>query len=630
MSRRFTLFCSLVIGVFLSFLFFQENECTELIFSRDSGFYETPFLLELQAPVGTSIYYTLDGSIPDENAILYTEPIAIDDATKHENVHCLRTDVVWRSFTTSDIMDNGSIDPIYKVPDHLIDKCTIIRAAYKDADGNFSDTKTASYFVDFNCKNGYEGINILSIVTDPQNLFDYETGIYVFPFGLRSTANYMESGMEWERDAAIQIFNPQKELLLSQNCGIRIQGGVNRERLPKGLNLYAREQYSGEGRFYLNLFDTNYMPDAVTLFNSGEDAMAKCRDVLAARLTAGRNFATMNYEPYAMFLDGEYWGFYWLTEKYDDAYFEHYYGVDDDNVIMIKAFTLAEGEEDDYAFYTDMMDYISTADLTIPENYAHACSMIDIQSYIDYYTAEIYLSHNRDWPYYNEGLWRVRQPKDNGYEDGKWRWFLYDVNCALVHPEADTLSTTLEVSEMFSNLCRNEDFKRQFVTTFMDLANTNFAKENVDHAIAECLDQMQSPMETHLRRFFAFENNNRFLEEVDYIQNFFDNRRKYITRYLKDDLTLAGPLVPVTIEVDNASAGDIIINTSKITFDETCRWNGEYYTDYPIVLTAAAKDGYRFAGWSDSDGHWDENNSIEVRLPEDGYCVKAFFEPLAP
>ena len=628
MNRRFVLAFLLIICGCMSFLILHENENTpmELVFTKEAGFYEEPFFLELLAPVGTSIYYTLDGSVPDENAALYTEPILIDDATGHENVHCMRTDVVWRSFTHSDIMDNGSIDPVYKVPDYLIDKCTVIRAAYKDADGNFSAVKTASYFIGFNCKSGYDGVNILSVSTDPQNLFDYETGIYVFPFGLRNTANYMESGIAWERDASIQIFDSQRELILNQDCGIRIQGGVNRERLPKGLNLYAREQYSGSGRFYFDLFDTEYIADAITLFASGEDAMSKCRDVLASRLTAGRNFAVMHYKPYVMFLDGEYWGFYWLTEKYNDVYFEHYYDVDDDNVVMIKAFTLAEGEENDFMLYTDMMEYISNTDMSIPENYARACEMIDIQSFIDYYAVQIYLGHNRDWPYYNEGLWRVRQPGEGKYEDGKWRWFLYDVNCALVHPDWDTLSTTINTSKMFSSLCQNEDFKSQFVTTFMDIANINFAKDNVDIAISNCVDQMESPMETHLKRFFAFKNNERYLKEVEYIEDFFDSRRNYITQYLKDNFELTGTLAPITIKISDAAAGNIFINTAEIDFDTNCRWNGEYYTDYPISLTAIANDGYQFLGWRNEDGSQNESESIDVVLANTGCCVKAIFE----
>lgn len=626
-SRRFVLLCLLTICGSLCFILLSTKEqYTDITFSRESGFYEEPFELELHAPVGTKIYYTLDGSEPNEEAFLYQEPILIDDATNHENTYSLRTDVVWNGFSEDNKADYGSYDPKYVVPDYLIDKCTVVRASYRDADGNFSKTKTASYFIDFEHKSGYDEINILSITTDPLNLFDYETGIYVFPFGLKVTGNYVEHGIEWEREATIQLFNKEKKLFLDQDCGIRIQGGMSRGRLPKSLNLYSRKQYSKNGRFYADIFGTTYMAETMTLFAGGEDVMSKCKDMLTSELTLGRNFAVMHYKPCAMFLNGEYWGFYWLTEKYDDVYFKHYYDVDEDNVIMIKSSALAEGEESDYTLYMEMMDYLANTDLSTAENYKYACELIDIQSCIDYYASEIYIGHNSDWPSYNEGVWRARRSGNGEYEDGKWRWLLYDVDSAFGDVSFDTFSSARHYSDIFDSLCQNEDFKRQFVTTFMDLANTSFAKENVDLAISECIEQMEAPIANHLKRFFAFENNNRYLKEIEYIQNFFNNRRPFITQYLKQNFELAGTLVPVTIEINNESAGKVLVNTIDPKFDGHGSWQGEYFTDYPIELTAIANDGYRFVRWDSNNCRISENDCIELTLDNNGIFVKAVFE----
>lgn len=624
--RRFVLVCFMAICGGLCLLLFQGNERTTLVFSRESGFYSESFALEIYAPVGTEIYYTLDGSEPDESAFLYTEPVIIDDATEHENVYCLRTDVVWNGFVEDNAPDYDSYDPKYMVPDYSIDKCTVVRAAYKDADGNFSQTKSASYFVGYDEKKGYDDVNIISIITEPKNLFDYETGIYVFPYGLRGLGNWTMEGIEWERAATIQLFDKEKRLFYDQECGIRIQGGMSRGRLPKSFNLYAREQYSGKGRFYVDLFGTHYMAETVTLFAGGEDVMSKCRDVLVSRLAADRNFAVMHYEPYMMFLDGEYWGFYWLTEKYDDRYFEHYYEVDDDNLVMIKASALAEGVEDDYVLYTDMMEYMTSTDFTIEENYRHACELIDIQSYIDYYVVELYIGHNSDWPDYNEGLWRVRQPGDGKCEDGKWRWFLYDVNSALSPGGAvfDTLSHARNYSAMFDNLCQNEEFRQKFTITLMDFSNTIFTKENVDPVIDECIQLAERPMNVHLKRFFSFEDNSRYLQEMSYIQNFFDERRSYIEQYLREGFGLSDVSAPVTIEVNDAEAGSILVNTVSLTFENGNIWQGKYFTDYPIALMAVPDDGYRFVGWENDV--FSENDYIELNLDSQGIYVKAVFE----
>lgn len=627
MNRRIVLISLIAICSVLYLLVFHTNDYTELVFSTESGFYDEPFMLKMYSPIGTEIYYTLDGTEPDENAILYTEPIKIDDASLHDNVYSMRTDVVFDGFMKKDPADDR-YEPPYIVPDYLIDKCTIVRAAYKDADGNFSEIKSESYFVNYDEKDGYNGINVISIVTDPDNLFDYDTGIYVFPFGLRLVGNYTMEGIEWERDATIQLFHPDRQLFLSQDCGIRIQGGASRARLPRSFNLYAREQYSTAERFYADLFGTDYIADTFTLSVGGEDYISKCRDTIISRLTSGRDFATMNYKPYAVFLNGEYWGFYWLTEKYDGVFFQHYYEVDDDNIILIKATALAEGTESDYSLYTDMIEYMTNSDLSVPENYEYACNLIDMQSYIDYYAAEIYLGHNSDWPNYNEGLWRVRRTGDGEYNDGKWRWVLYDVNSALYFPDFDTLSNVSGYSAVFHNLCQNEEFKKQFTLTFMDLANTIFTKEYVDPIISECTQQMSDQMNVHLKRFFSFTDNSKYLEEISNIQYFFDNRRPYITQYLKEDLGLTGTLSPVTIEINDPAAGNIIINTTPLSLDQNDRWYGEYYTDYPISLTAVANNGYRFVRWeiSGSLSSASESSYVEVSLDASGTYMKAVFE----
>lgn len=51
------------------------------IFGLKSGLYTEPVTLELTANQGADIYYTLDGSVPDESSLLYQEPIILDQTT---------------------------------------------------------------------------------------------------------------------------------------------------------------------------------------------------------------------------------------------------------------------------------------------------------------------------------------------------------------------------------------------------------------------------------------------------------------------------------------------------------------------------------------------------------------------
>ncbi len=651
-SRRKVLFILAAIcgSLGIMFLVGDKYAVTELTFSRESGFYEQPFTLKIYAPPGTEIYYTLDGSEPDENAIKYTEPILIADATENENVYSMRTDVS-AGFLTENIARYSMSDPQYAVPDYPVDKCTVVRAAYRDADGNFSEIKTENYFVGFDHKIGYDDLYVMSIVTDPDCLFDDETGIYVLGKIYQETerlagldeywwwwnANYHQRGMEWERSAEVQLFDADRQLIQSKSCGIRIQGGGSRGNVPRSMNLYARDIYDGEGRFYLDLFGSGYMADTITLFAGGDDKVSKIKDMLMARLTEGRAFATMHYIPCAMFLDGEYWGVYWITEKFDDAYLGYYYHVKKNNVIMIKSAELAEGNEEDNEIYEEqIMKYMVDADMKDEGNYQYACELIDMQSYIDYYASEIYIGRCNDWPSGNEGLWRVREKdEDSIYGDGKWRWMLFDVNSGALSSgliEANTIASArsgIEHSAVFNNLCQNPDFQKQFVITFMDLANTAFTKERVDAIVREYTELMTEPMQVHLKRFWGTEDTAVFLDAVADVQNFLDCRRPYIVQYLKDEFGLTGSLASVEVEVNDTDAGKVMLNTIEPPFDENGKWSGEYYTDYPVTLTASPKEGYRFAAWEVKDSRQTrtiQEETIELPIPEEGISIKAIYE----
>lgn len=640
MSRKSALcFLLFICASLCLLLLYDKYDRTELAFSRESGFYEEPFALELSAPIGTKIYYTLDGSVPDENAFLYTSPIMIDDATAHPNVYSVRTDMAYE--TTMDGIP-------YQLPDYPVDKCTVVRAVYQDMDGNLNDLRTESYFVGYNGKQGYSDVNVISVVTDPDNLFDYDKGIYVFGRRfdteldedgnhIEKTENFTQHGFEWERPADIQLFNADREIVLKQSCGMRIQGGGSREDLPKSLNLYARENYSPAKRFYADLFGSGYMADTLTLSACGQDTVAKFRDMFVSTLTKERNFCTMNYEPCVLFLDGEYWGVYWLTERYTDTYLSHYYNTDKDNVLIVKNGRPEQDNDEDWALYNSMNNYLHDTDFSVPANYESLGYVIDLQSYIDYYATEIYIGRGVDWPGgTNEAFWRVRELPENGgggvYQDGRWRWMLFDVNTSSLDSrliEDDTLGFTMEHSSVFGNLCRSDQFKEEFSVTLMDLANETFSPANTEPLISGHLDLMTEPINVHLKRFFGSDQSYRLEEEMANIRNFLANRKPCIAGYLKEDFGLEGELATVEIETTNADAGSVVFNTITPTFDEQGKWRGEYFTDYPVTLSVSVNEGYRFAGWEVDDGERCEKIdevSLKLEIPETGLFIRAVFE----
>ena len=136
------------------------------LLSVESGFYEDEFLLEISSSKGYDIYYTIDGTEPTTEGILYSNPILIKDATMNPNVYSVIEEMyIW--------------DEKGDIPTDLVDKCNIIRAIAVSDEGHVSDEVIGSYFVGFQDKEAYDKTYVLSLVTNPENLFSHEYGIFV-------------------------------------------------------------------------------------------------------------------------------------------------------------------------------------------------------------------------------------------------------------------------------------------------------------------------------------------------------------------------------------------------------------------------------------------------------------------
>lgn len=534
----------------------------EISFSRDPGFYDEPFDLTIDAPTD-EIYYTLDGSEPDRNSLKFNKPIHIYNSSEDPNIHSMRDDVsiffddekrkLYAEYNVED-----AVIPKYVKPENCVNKCMTIKAAYYDENGNRSETLTGSYFVGSDLQNADDPM-VLSLIFDPEDLFDYERGIYVLGrigdeywdyvetvtdeeelwdlLSGRLDANYFGSGPEWERNATAQFFEGGK-LKLSQQTGVRIHGGYSREFTPKSMRLYAREELDGNRVIHTS---KNYglCMDKLVVYNGGEDVYGKIKDPLMSDLCRDMDFVTTTFEPCILYLNGEYWGYLFLTERFDKRYIQIKYGVDDDNVILTKYGVLKEGTQEDLEGYNEDMLFISTADMTDPANYKRACELIDVNSLLDYMAAEIYIARWHDWPSNNYALWKTRDPDSGRYGDCKWRFILFDVNFGgLTYKDGDgtrdTLAMTREESPLLENMLKNDEFREAFIQRLMSMRDNEFAPEKAAKVIDGYGSMMAPYMPEHYERFFGTDDE-MYYAGLEDLKLFFEERYDYIPEMIADN-----------------------------------------------------------------------------------------------
>lgn len=217
------------------------------------------------------------------------------------------------------------------------------------------------------------------------------------------------------------------------------------------------------------------------------------------------------------------------------------------------------------------------------------------------------------------------------YEDGRWRWMLFDTNGFTLSSDLtdyDAMDHLLRESAMFSNLCRNDAFKRQFAVTFMDLVNTSFSEETYGPFLESYDAVMREPMRHHLQRFYGTEDSALFENQVADIRKFLECRKPYAVEQLREHLQLNGAPARVTVAVNETEAGSVTVNTVTQKLGQDGQWSGDYFTDYPVTLSAAPAEGCRFVRWESGAfaNGVSEEETIEVTVPEDGVHVRAVFE----
>ncbi len=631
-------------------------------FSLDSGFYDHSQEVSLACNVdGATIYYTLDGSTPTKTSTLYQKPIFITRKLYSENVLAAQTGI--------------SASNSY-VPDFSVDKGTVIRAIAYLPDGTTTPLAHATYFIELD-EEKYAGLPVISLITDFDNLFDYETGIYVlgksyddwvawdssraYLDGWQKYGNYSNHGKEWERPVSVELITADGTAGFKQNMGMRIMGGASRNQAQKSLKLYARKDY-GEKNLKYALIPDNYNTDneliekykTFVLRVGGNDAdSARLRDPYLQALVKDARFETQQSTPCVAFINGEFWGLYTLNEDYTDSHFENNYGIDKDNILLIKCGEAEEGDEATaLSLFHDMYLFITKNDMSVPQFYEAACELIDMESFIDYFAFELYI-HNQDSIFENNNwrMWRVRNTDGaTAYSDGKWRMAAYDsdfstgIYSGAAAADTDNISALIAPSsasdrdyniqhyvplELFRSLMQNDTFRSDLILAICDMRNIYFETKHANALLNEMAEPYRKLMPETFRRFgpdwIIYSDPSAYYEsKLKDFNSYLNKRFVSMPNILRKAFDL-GSASKLTVSTDDASMGSLLVNGRTVALDS--RFEGIYFAETEVTITAVPANGYTFVGWETKSDFITDTTADTLCFPVSApITLKAIFE----
>lgn len=488
------------------------------VFSKAGHVAKTSFALELtlpdDAPAGTQIRYTLDGTEPTVNSTLYTKTLAIDD-TK-----------------------------------------TVRAALFKDGAITPRSVTNSYIFLGRDMT-----LPVVSLVTDRNYFYSDNLGIY------NEKNNGENARNDWRRPVNMEVFRqPEQESVVNQLCETRVKGGASRGAALKSLVMYANKRF-GTKRFVHEFFkdDAPELTEwkSIELRNAGNDFdFLYLRDALIQR-NMGRR-ADLDWQPWQpaiVMINGEYKGILNIRPRSNEDYVYTFYDGLEDVTVVENWWELKEGEQ-------SQLDAFKAFYEAHGHTYEEFDAVMDVSEFCNLMIVESF-HNNVDFPGNNIEMWR---PIADG---GRWRWIVKDTDFGmglydrpfnykyldwLYDPNFDqnnNWANKYEHTRLFRRLMDIDRFKNMFIdrcAVYMgDFLNGTVLASDLDEMTAV----IRSEYKHHRKLFNEWWPN--YDEEVTKAKNWAHNRTTFFYNHLAERLKL-GKAVPVTIDRERSDNLKITVN----------------------------------------------------------------------
>lgn len=541
------------------------QRCSAPALSIAGGFYPVSQNPKFLTPsTGDTIYFTKDGSEPTKNSTKYIKGASIS-----------------------------------------INSTTVLRAMTSSSSKLSSDVITTTIFIN----QRQPKLPVVSIVTDKAYLFDKTIGIYVAGIngitgnGQNSPVNFNQ---DWDRPVNFEFFDTTGITKVNREVDIKIVGGWTRSNALKSIAICPKNKH-GDNLFRYDFFAStkpNRKYKDIQMRNSGNDFnQSMLRDAFMQSLIMHRmDLDYLAYEPAVIFINGEYYGIENLRERSNKDYMYSNYGLEDDKVTLIEATNLGVNTEIDIATdpgHINFMNFVKNNDLTDPVYYDSISKRVDIDEFINYMIAQIYIA-NTDWPYNNLKMWNVTSV-------GKWRWIYFDTDFGFSNVSHNSLTFALGENNsgiiggyttppewsvlLFKRLILNSTFRNKFIDRFAIHISTTYEKNRVTSILDSLSVKIVDEMPYHYNRYGGSISS--FNNTINSMKSFAGGRPGMMLKFISDRFVNSVPVYNLKLNSNIPGSTYLFNNEPVLDSDATL----QFFKNRKFEIKANPVKGYKFKQW---------------------------------
>lgn len=228
------------------------------------------------------------------------------------------------------------------------------------------------------------------------------------------------------------------EVKFSIPCGIKLHGNDSRKMEKQNFTVHFRSSYGASKLKYKLFDDIDLKTFNSILLKGGSERYREgiIEDEFMTHMTLGNtNLSAQACKPVVMYLCGEFWGIYFMRERFSADYVADHFDVSKDTVNLINGYgNYAEAENGSRKDFDALVSFARNNDLNKDENYDYLAGRIDLNSMFDWYICRGF--------YGDSDLANIRYyAAPDG--DNKWRWMFFDLDWGFC-VQSHVISTALK------------------------------------------------------------------------------------------------------------------------------------------------------------------------------------------